>query len=155
MGSEPACTDRNAQSNWSACLVTSCTWVFYGPMRMNASYSERCVHRLVSHWQLWKDTTAWFLKNQTQTHKHTQKKHIWHDHYYYNYHQRSAVPLLNLFSLQLHQSVSCHRRLENWSMVTGTLRTNLTSSSRFIFELCVRSFVCASDKENLSLCHFA
>lgn len=46
-----------------------------------------------------------------------------------------------MLCLQLHAAVSCSSRLGHWSIITGTLRTNLTGFARFISWMCVS--VCA------------
>lgn len=75
-----------------------------------------------------KDKIVWLLDKNTFD--------IFEQYYYYWHHTRNIL-LLNLLCLQLYPSVSCHCRLKNGSIVTGTLRTNLTSPVRFIFCVCV------------------
>lgn len=152
MGNKFTCMGRNPQPNWSACLVISYTSVFYGWMSLSdwgRMYHVKCVYWLVSHWQLCKGKKiVWLL--------HKNIFDIYDSFIIINI-NTCKILSANLLCLQLYQSVSCQWRLGNWSIVTGTLRTNLTSSACFIFEFCVCTFVCVSDKEKpeyRSLCHF-
>lgn len=92
--------------------------------RMKSSHGQSgsCVHRRLPHWLLLHRATFYISECS----------------YYYE-HQKSFIELC----LQLFQSVSCRQRLENWCIVTGTLRTSVTSRTCFYF--CAHIFACVSD----------